>query len=85
MATGLLFLTGFGPFVDVEENPSGLLVERLDGRALGGLAVHGRVLPVTFDGVGPAYAEGLAELPGVCLAEVGVRTTENDHPHGCVE
>lgn len=63
MDGGLLYLTGFSPFVDVDENPSGLLAERLAGRALGGLTVHGRVLPVTFDGVGPAYAEGLAEMP----------------------
>lgn len=44
-----LLVTGFGPFLDVVDNPSARLVRALDGAALGpDLTVVGRVLPVSY-------------------------------------
>jgi pyroglutamyl-peptidase len=43
-----LLLTGFGPFLDVRDNPSARLVRDLHGRRLGGHEVHGEVLPVSY-------------------------------------
>ena len=39
-------LTGFGPFLIYETNPSGEIAKKLDGRTIGGAKVVGRVLPV---------------------------------------
>lgn len=43
-----LWLTGFGPFEDVESNPSGLLVERLEADPPPAWRVRGLRLPVSF-------------------------------------
>lgn len=57
----LVLVTGFGPFLDVEENPSGELAQRLEVEPPQGLRVRHRVLPVTFTGVPRALAEFFAE------------------------
>ncbi len=60
MATPYVFLTGFGPFLDVELNPSGELARALDGATFDGARVRAIVLPVAFDEVAPAYRGALA-------------------------
>lgn len=50
-----VLVTGFGPFLDVTDNPSGRVARAVDGRVVNGLTLVGRELPVTFDG-GPAAA-----------------------------
>ena len=62
MATPYVFLTGFGPFLDVELNPSGELAGALDGASFDGAQVSAVVLPVAFDEVAPAYRGALAAL-----------------------
>jgi pyroglutamyl-peptidase len=57
----LVLVTGFGPFLDVTENPSGALAARLEATPPPGLRVRHRVLPVTFAGVPRAFAEFVAE------------------------
>lgn len=44
-----VLLTGYEPFGDHDENPSGDLAAALDGETIGGHDVVGRVLPVEFD------------------------------------
>lgn len=50
-----ILLTGFGPFLDVLDNPSGRLVEALDGDVVDGVPVVGEVIPVTY-ARGPSIA-----------------------------
>lgn len=46
----LLLVTGFGPYEEVEENPSGRLALRLDAEPPEGVELVVRVLPVSFRG-----------------------------------
>ena len=70
MESGLLFVTGFGPFEGVPENPSGLLARALDRE--GGMV--GVELPVTFEGSARAWDEAFARLtrPPTALLSMGV-------------
>lgn len=61
MARPLALLTGFGPFLDVEENPSGLLAEAIGKDAPPGLDVKAGILPVSYRGVIPKLRELLDE------------------------
>ncbi len=42
---------GFGPFLDLDENPTELVVRSLDGKTIGEEKVTGVVLPVDYDQV----------------------------------
>jgi pyroglutamyl-peptidase len=44
----VILLTGFGPFLDVEYNPSAALVSACHGLRIGGETIIGRVLPVSY-------------------------------------
>jgi pyroglutamyl-peptidase len=46
-----LLLTGFGPFHTHPTNPTGEVVELLDGSSIAGWEIKGRILPVVFDEV----------------------------------
>ena len=61
MARPVALLTGFGPFLDVEENPSGLLAEAIGRDAPPGLDIKAAVLPVAYKGVGAKLRELLDE------------------------
>ncbi len=50
MVNPLILVTGFGPYEDVEENPSGRLAERLDTEPPKGVELSVRILPVSFRG-----------------------------------
>ncbi len=43
-----VLVTGFGPYRDVDRNPSGLVAEQLNGSVIDGYEVLGAVLPVSF-------------------------------------
>lgn len=43
-----ILVTGFGPFLDVGDNPSGRMARQLDGRRVVGHTVIGRSLPVSY-------------------------------------
>lgn len=58
-----LFVTGFGPFLDVAENPSGLVAARLE--------LPFEVLDVTFAAV-DAFLDRFAEMPYDALMMLGV-------------
>lgn len=57
----LVLVTGFGAFLDVDDNPSGQLAERLAADPPAGLRVRHRVLPVSFEGVPRELAGFIAE------------------------
>ena len=62
MEPPLVVVTGFGPFLDVKENPSGKIARLLASEPPAGIDVHGLELPVSFAGSPRALAEGLASL-----------------------
>jgi pyroglutamyl-peptidase len=72
MTAPLFLLTGFGAFVDVPENPSGLVVERLLADPPAGVRLAGGVLPVSIERVPDAFDALLAAAPAppnalICL------------------
>lgn len=62
MPPALVLLSGFGPFLDVQENPSGALARALGDAPPAGMEVHGGVLPVSVERVPAAYDALLGEL-----------------------
>ncbi len=44
-------LFGFGPFSKYKENPSKIIVEKMDGKIISGLRIKGILLPVTYSEV----------------------------------
>lgn len=68
-----ILLTGFEPFAGDSLNPSREIAKALDGRRMGGLDIHGMVLPVEHEAaralVSPALDEpGLAAVVHLGLA-----------------
>jgi pyroglutamyl-peptidase len=68
----VILITGFGPFLDVQDNPSARLARALHGRHLAGHAVEARVLPVTYDAVMRQVPELAAQLSPVAIFGFGV-------------
>jgi pyroglutamyl-peptidase len=67
-----VLVTGFGPFLDVTDNPSGRAARAVDGVVLDGVAIHGMELPVRFLD-GPARAIAAArELGATAVIGLGV-------------
>ncbi len=80
MSSRRALVTGFGPFLEVTDNPSGRVARAVDGRSIGGVDIAGHELPVTFGG-GPDRAVALAEaLDAHVVIGLGVdrRTTTVD-------
>jgi pyroglutamyl-peptidase len=67
-----LLLTGFGPFANVERNPSELVVAELAGSRVGGHEVVGRVLPVSAHATPPAVRRALEETEPAAVLLLGV-------------
>lgn len=59
----MIVVTGFGPFLDVTDNPSARLARAVDGRSAGDLPVVGHVLPVSFGRAIPELHRFVANLP----------------------
>lgn len=62
MSTPLILVTGFGPYEEVEENPSARLVERLDAEPPEGVELSVRILPVSFRGAPAELDDALEAL-----------------------
>lgn len=71
----LILISGFEPFLDVVENPSGLVVEALLAAPPAGLRLAGGVLPVSIERVPAAYDALLAGAPEAprALVALGVQ------------
>jgi pyroglutamyl-peptidase len=67
-------VTGFGPFANVERNPSALIVGALDGTRIGAHEVAGRVLPVSAEETPRAVRTALAETDPALVLLLGVAT-----------
>lgn len=71
-----LLLTGFGPFLDVKENPSSTLAAALDGRVLlvGGRRVQicSRILDVKYETVAAETLLAVRQLNAIGVLGMGV-------------
>lgn len=71
-----LLLTGFGPFLDVEDNPSGALARALDGTMLrtarGAVQVCSRVLAVRYDTAAAETLLAARQLDAIGILGMGV-------------
>ncbi len=67
-----ILLTGFGPFRDVEDNPSARVARALDGVRIGDLRVHGAVLDVTWETVRVQMPALARELDPAIALSVGL-------------
>lgn len=77
-----MLVLGFGPFLDVADNPAARLARAVDGATVGGRRVVGRVMPVSYSR-GPELAASLAEdLDPELILGVGVA---RDRPEPWVE
>ena len=63
MTSPLLLVTGFEPFLDVQENPSALLVEGWLTAPPAGLHLSGGVLPVSIERLPAAYDALISSAP----------------------
>ena len=84
MNAPLWLVTGFGPFLDVQENPSGLVARALESDPPDGLEVRCAILPVEFEAAGPALDRALDECPRppVWLLSLGVHRGAWFRPEG---
>lgn len=68
----MILLTGFGPFRDVTDNPSGVLASSLDGARVGGVTVVGHVLEVSYERAPARVMELCALFSPVLVIGTGV-------------
>ena len=71
-ATRPVLLTGFGPFLDVGDNPSARLVRALDGLEAGPWRLEGRVLDVSYGRLLAQVLEWCTELEPAWVLGFGV-------------
>ena len=57
----MIWITGFGPFLEVIDNPSARLARAVDGMRVGGVPVRGLVLPVSYGRAVPALTEAIRD------------------------
>jgi len=94
MPTRAILVTGFEPFAGFGRNPSAEIATALDGTAIDGCPVVGRVLPVTLDGLDAALERALSGIdpravvalglaagaPAICLERVAVNLADFTMP-----
>ena len=68
----MILLTGFEPFGTYKENPSTEVVEALHGRTVGGVAVHGAVLPVHHARAAALVAELVRDVAPRAVVHLGL-------------
>jgi len=92
--TDVALVTGFAGYGGRGRNPAGEAAKALDGRSIGGLAVKGRVLPVSYgrlqadlhglvDELRPRLVIGLGLWPGepmIRLERVGINVADFEIP-----
>lgn len=63
-----VLVTGFGPYAEERDNPSGEIAERLDGSTEAGMSFHGCVLPVSSAAAPALLRDAIeAQLPEIVI------------------
>lgn len=65
-------VTGFGPYADQTDNPSGVIASRLDNHSIDGVRIRGCVLPVGTALVGAVLAEAIKRVQPEIVVVTGV-------------
>ena len=71
------YLTGFGPFSGVEQNPTEQLVQRLQNQSFPGLSLTTDILPVSYKGSFRHAQTALREQSFKTILHLGVSTKDN--------
>lgn len=58
----VIWLTGFGPFPGVTDNPTAAVVAALSGARVGGFEIAATVLPTSYEGAAKAVASGFSQV-----------------------
>lgn len=72
MTQDRVLVTGFAPYGGRGRNPSAEIAAALDGRKVGGMAVVGRQLPVSLEGIGPAVSALVEEIDPRVVVSLGL-------------
>ncbi|TVT27708.1 pyroglutamyl-peptidase I [Salinicoccus cyprini] len=67
-----LLLTGFEPFLQFNENPTGTVVKKFDGDVIGDYKIVGRVYPVVFDQINGLIADDIEEVKPDAVVNLGL-------------
>ena len=77
MPTRAILVTGFEPFAGFGRNPSAEIATALDGTAIDGCPVVGRVLPVTLEGLDAALDHALSGIDPRAVVALGLAADES--------
>lgn len=72
MTQDRVLVTGFAPYGGRGRNPSAEIAAALDGRKIGGMAVVGRQLPVSLEGIGTALGTLCEEIEPRVVISLGL-------------
>ncbi|MDG1480909.1 MAG: hypothetical protein P8R54_15040 [Myxococcota bacterium] len=72
-----VLVMGFGPFLSITDNPAARLAREIDGMTRDGLAVVGRVMPVSFERAVSETRAAVAEVAPAALIGIGVARTRS--------
>ena len=72
MSTPTVLVMGFGPFLNITDNPATRVALDIDGMRRGALRFVGRVMPVSFSRCIAATEQALAEIQPEVVVGVGV-------------
>jgi pyroglutamyl-peptidase len=72
MTQDKVLVTGFAPYGGRGRNPSAEIAAALDGRTVGGMAVVGRQLPVSLEGIGSALSALIEEIEPCVVISLGL-------------
>lgn len=67
-----LLLTGFEPFLQFKENPTGTVVKSFDGETIGDYKIVGRVYPVVFDQINDLIARDIEAVQPDVIINLGL-------------
>ena len=74
----MILLTGYGPFGDVQDNPSARLVRAVHGLSAAGHRLHALVLPVSWAHGPAAVVSAARALKPALILGFGVATTRTE-------
>ena len=72
MTQDRVLVTGFAPYGGRGRNPSAEIAAALDGRNIGGMAVIGRKLPVSLEGIGSVLGALIEEIAPRVVISLGL-------------
>ena len=72
MNTPTILLTGFEPYGGRGLNPSAEIVKHFQGEKIQGVAIDGRIFPVTFQSIEQSVRQALSESNPIAIISLGL-------------